>query len=191
MNYCSNCGEKIYTDDRFCGHCGTRIERPADNKQKSMREPHPDNKPHSSQKAKAETRDQKSSGGFLKTLLVISVLAACVYFAWPYISSDKSNTSSEAPKPSQDDLTEDRLTKADQYLYGVDVDPDSYEAFDLYQRAADDGNPEAMVQMYDYYSQGLWVPKDLAKAKRYLRKAADMGSLDAQWELEYLNSKDQ
>ncbi|WP_372649045.1 zinc-ribbon domain-containing protein [Draconibacterium sp.] len=82
-------------------------------------------------------------------------------------------------------------SSADKYRYGIDVDPDPYKAFDYYEKLVSKGDPNAMVRLADYYEQGIWVEKNTKKARELLKKAAENGSVQAEWELEYLqkNSK--
>lgn len=46
-----------------------------------------------------------------------------------------------------------------------------------------------MVELSDYYQQGIWIKKDAKKAKKLLQQAADAGSLEAKWQLEFLESQ--
>jgi TPR repeat protein len=46
-----------------------------------------------------------------------------------------------------------------------------------------------MVELADYYEQGIWVKKDSEKARQLLKKAADAGSIAAKWQLEFLESE--
>jgi len=78
---------------------------------------------------------------------------------------------------------------SDKYLYGIDVDPDPYKAFQLYEAMAGKGDVNAMVNLYEFYSEGIWVDRDIKKARALLEKAAANGSIEAEWELEYLKSK--
>lgn len=77
-------------------------------------------------------------------------------------------------------------SSADKYRYGIDVDPDPYKALDYYEHLVSKGDPNAMVQLADYYEQGIWVDKNTKKATELLKRAAENGSVQAEWELEYL-----
>ncbi|WP_319500203.1 zinc-ribbon domain-containing protein [uncultured Draconibacterium sp.] len=77
-------------------------------------------------------------------------------------------------------------SSADKYRYGIDVDPDPYKALDYYEHLVSKGDPNAMVQLADYYEQGIWVEKNTKKATELLKRAAEYGSVQADWELEYL-----
>jgi hypothetical protein len=50
------------------------------------------------------------------------------------------------------------------------------EAVRLYRRAADDGNPVAMVNLGNLYATGRGVPPSDAEAVAWYRKAAELGN---------------
>jgi len=59
-------------------------------------------------------------------------------------------------------------------------------AIALYQKQAGDGDAYAQLRLGEIYRDGEGVPKDLAKARDYLAKAAAQGNQDAQKELDQL-----
>ncbi len=75
---------------------------------------------------------------------------------------------------------------ADQYRYGVGVDGNQFKAFGLYKKAVNQGDVNAMVELSEYYEQGIWVKRDHEKSIQLLKKAAAAGSLSAKWQLEFL-----
>jgi RNA polymerase subunit RPABC4/transcription elongation factor Spt4 len=103
----------------------------------------------------------------------------------PEKKANKGVTNRSADKKLIDVNDENR---ADKYKYGIDVNNDQYKAFEIYEKLADKGDPDAMVHLSDYYEQGIWVKKDIKKAKKLLQQAAEKGSQAAEWQLEYLNS---
>ncbi len=56
-------------------------------------------------------------------------------------------------------------------------------AIALYQKQADTGDSSAQLRLGEIYRDGEGVPRDLAKARDYLAKAAAQGNQDAQKEL--------
>ena len=56
-------------------------------------------------------------------------------------------------------------------------------AIAFYQKQADAGDSYAQLRLGEIYRDGEGVPKDLAKARDYLAKAAAQGNQDAQKEL--------
>ena len=55
-----------------------------------------------------------------------------------------------------------------------------------YQQRADKGDPDAWLRLGEIYRDGDGVPKDAARAREYLAKAAAQGNQDAQKELDRL-----
>ncbi|WP_347839412.1 zinc-ribbon domain-containing protein [uncultured Draconibacterium sp.] len=97
----------------------------------------------------------------------------------------------QAARKNTVDLDPEDPNSADKYHFGVNVDPDPYKALDYYQQLVAKGDANAMVKLAEYYEQGIWVKKDKQKASELLKKAAELGAVEAQWELEYAqkNSK--
>ena len=54
------------------------------------------------------------------------------------------------------------------------------KAAELYQKAADQGNAKAQMNLGWLYENGQGVPKDLGKAAELYQKAADQGDAPAQ-----------
>lgn len=79
---------------------------------------------------------------------------------------------------------------ADQYRFGIGVTGNQHNAFELYKKAADQGDTDAMVELSEYYEQGIWVKRDHEKAIALLKKAADAGSVSAKWQLEFLKAEE-
>ena len=62
------------------------------------------------------------------------------------------------------------------YQNGNNVEyKDSHKAVELYEKAADLGNPQAQLSLGYCYLEGEGVLKDAAKAKEYFMMAADQG----------------
>ena len=59
------------------------------------------------------------------------------------------------------------------------------EAFPWYEKSAIGGCPDGMVALGYYYLWGRYVSKDIEKALNWFRKAAEVGSYNAQKELIY------
>lgn len=59
--------------------------------------------------------------------------------------------------------------------------PDLADAFRWFQKAADAGNAHAMVQVAQYYQDGVWVNKNDRVAQEWLGRAAKAGSAEAKW----------
>lgn len=60
---------------------------------------------------------------------------------------------------------------------------DHYRAFEWYRKAAEAGEPVAMLEMSHYYAEGVWVEANAAQAKHWLERAARGGNAEAQWQL--------
>jgi len=69
------------------------------------------------------------------------------------------------------------------YADGQGVPADMKKAFDLFNRAAKLGNPEAMVSAAAFYSAGEGVEKNMKAAFEWFRKAAEMNFSIAQFSL--------
>lgn len=66
---------------------------------------------------------------------------------------------------------------------GEGVPEDDEEAVRWYQRAAEQGHPESVVNLGLSYANGHGVPMDLAQATRWYRLTAEMGYARAQFNL--------
>lgn len=70
------------------------------------------------------------------------------------------------------------------YMLGVGgVEKDVKKAAELYRRAAEGGNVEAMESLAFCYSKGEGVPKDESLAVLWTKRAAEGGAVDAQYRL--------
>lgn len=65
------------------------------------------------------------------------------------------------------------------YHYGYGTEEDLKTAFDLYQKSADLGYGKGMELVGRFYSQGIYIPCDLEKAKYWLGKAMNSDDIDA------------
>lgn len=70
-----------------------------------------------------------------------------------------------------------------QFEKGQGVEANIEKAFELYERAARLGTPDAMFNVFRFYLTGKGVKADPEKAKTWLDKAAAAGSIDAKKEL--------
>ncbi len=61
--------------------------------------------------------------------------------------------------------------------------------FEWYQRAAEQGDVEAMAKMADYYFVGDEVPQSYEEAAKWYRKAAEQGNAGAQYHLGWMYMK--
>ena len=84
------------------------------------------------------------------------------------IETNTSNTE----KIKEKALKINNKTSVIKYQHGIGVQPNQYKAFELYQEAANKGDLNAMVELADYYQQGIWIQKDTKKAKKLLQQAA-------------------
>lgn len=78
------------------------------------------------------------------------------------------------------------ILKSNKYHYSeLNIAAEYYLSFDyskalpIYLKLSELGNTEAQSMLSGFYSQGLGIPKDDAKAIYWLEKAADLGSYDA------------
>lgn len=69
------------------------------------------------------------------------------------------------------------------YANGVGVDKNPNEAFKWYQKAADEGNVEAMKSLGDCYQKGMGVNKNLKEGFEWYQKAVNNGHIVAMFEL--------
>ncbi|MET1411520.1 tetratricopeptide repeat protein [Roseibium sp. HPY-6] len=89
-------------------------------------------------------------------------------------------------KAAADEYLAALLVLADMYDNGTGVARDSNEAFHLYQRAADLGDPDALASIGDYYMDGDQVDRDFAKARELYSRSLDAGNKEALLDLGYL-----
>lgn len=73
---------------------------------------------------------------------------------------------------------------AEHHQFGINTPIDHEKAIALYQ---EQNNVSAWVALADYYLQGVWLERDIKQAKRLLKRAVKQGSIEAQWQLEYLD----
>ena len=66
----------------------------------------------------------------------------------------------------------------DFYRTGLVVPKDGYKAFELYTKAATNGNAPAMVNLGASYEDGFGAPKDLKQAIYWYRQAASKGQVE-------------
>ncbi len=153
----------------------------------------------------SSTRKKKKrgfAGCLISALVIFAILAAGFFLIVNYandwfddITSGITQVEQEELEQALNEKKENRnllntkdTNSADKYHYGIDVEPDQLEAFKRYNTYAQQGDLNAMVKLSEYYEQGIWVEKNLQKARELLRQAAKEGSLEAQWELEYLEN---
>lgn len=60
---------------------------------------------------------------------------------------------------------------------------DHYRAFEWYRKAAEAGEPVAMLELSHYYAEGVWVESNATQSKQWLEKAARGGNAEAKWQL--------
>ena len=68
------------------------------------------------------------------------------------------------------------------YDQGKGVSKDLAVSFNWFLKSAKSGNPEGMSYVGDYYKYGLGgVEKNISEAKKWYKKAADLGNKSAEW----------
>ena len=72
------------------------------------------------------------------------------------------------------------------YEKGIDIKADMKAAASWFQRAADQGYPDALAALGELTQAGQGVPRDAAKAAELFRQAAEKGSVAGQYNLGYL-----
>jgi uncharacterized protein len=68
---------------------------------------------------------------------------------------------------------------AEVYENGWGVPQDCGKAYKWFQKAAEEGNTDAMIGLGRLHQQGLGVAQDHRKALQWFQKAADAGNTDA------------
>ena len=74
------------------------------------------------------------------------------------------------------------------YQYGLGVELDYGKAYDCFQRAAEQGDLQAMFNLGEYFREGKAQEKDLDKAAEWYRKALDAGYQPKEEEQEILKA---
>lgn len=72
------------------------------------------------------------------------------------------------------------------YEKGTGIQQDYNKAFELYQKAANSGHPQAQNNLASCYYFGMGVAKDVPMAKMYYEKAAAQGNENAKRNLSVL-----
>ena len=75
------------------------------------------------------------------------------------------------------------------YQYGIGVDQSDTEAFQWYQKAADQGYTPAQYSLGTLYAKGLGTRQNNKKAAKWFRAAADKGFTEAQNDLGLMYEK--
>ncbi len=93
-------------------------------------------------------------------MIVIAVLV--IWLAGWFSGESKTvhSNRSSAPQPQNEIVAKsdvDDKNLADKYRNGVGVEPDQYKAFELYEKLANNGDLDAMVELADYYEQEYGV----------------------------------
>lgn len=113
-----------------------------------------------------------------------------------YAIADRALQSKEFDTATENySLAEENLLKASElgsaeanyylgliYRYGVRL-MNKKKSLEMLEKAADAGYSEAQIECYRTYDQGLGVERNPDKARYWIEKAAESGSMDAQFEL--------
>src|SRR5262245_28782792 len=110
---------------------------------------------------------------------VLTSLLTCAATAQPTGKPD-------APKKANAPEAAEWFLKGNDYYQGGGVKRDYAEAIKWYRKAADKGNPFAMIHLGRMHEDGLGVPKDEKAAVRWYRKAADKGDAVGMGSLGYM-----
>lgn len=81
--------------------------------------------------------------------------------------------------------------EAEKYHYGIGVKVNHAKSLTLYKRAKREGDTHALMALAAYYEEGVWVKRDLTKAKSLLQEAVKKGYVEAKWQLEFLENEEQ
>lgn len=196
-NTCYGCGYVATDDEKYCPECRNALPFNDTAKGNVKLQPMPSN-----QKIGRPDVETKKGGIFRTlgkiTLWIVAILivaATMLYFIGDNISDGEKPSNNQQVKDQIEAYEKNKKVldisdenSADKYRYGIDVTSDQYEAFERYKIFAENGDLNAMISLSEYYQQGIWVKKDSKKAKELLEKAAEEGSLEAEWQLEYLES---
>ena len=106
----------------------------------------------------------------LKFFRVVAVVAFALTL--PSLSLPASEAQEKKAAETAEEATQ--LIEANEYK----------AAFPLFQKAAKQGNPEAMVGLAFFYEIGCVVPQDFGEAEKWYRQAAKLGSAEAKETLE-------
>jgi ribosomal protein S27AE len=200
---CSACGYVATDDEKYCPECGNALQfnSSTNRNQQPISPTQKVDRAEVKKGAVGVVKTKKS--GILRTLGKVTLWISGVLIIATTIFYLIGDNISDAEKSSHDQQVQNQLdayeenkkvldisdeNSADKYRYGIDVTSDQYEAFERYKVFAENGDLNAMISLSEYYEQGIWVKKDRKKAKGLLEKAAKAGSLEAEWQLEYLES---
>lgn len=206
-NNCPKCNTPFEKNEKFCAECGTSLNQSSSKKvqiQQKKQVQKRKSKPTSTLKQNPPKKKKKGSVlktlgkivlGFIAFVIVGSIILYNLDDDWESTTTsqeeivDYPNNVTETTTKRDKVIDSNDENSAEQYRYGIGIQPNQYKAFDLYKEAANKGDLDAMVELSDYYEQGIWVKKDTKKAKKLLQKAANTGSLAAKWQLEFLESE--
>lgn len=206
-NNCPKCNRPFEKDEKFCVECGTPINEITQKNSDIQEQTQQSTISKSIQPPKKKKRSFFGCLGRI-LLFIITILIIGIVIIWnlpdDYFDESNGNTTNsiEIENKTNSDETSINSNKienkktldinddsaADKYRNGIDVEPDQYKAFELYEKLAKKGDLNAMVALADYYEQGIWVKKDSKKAIKLLQQATEKGSLAAKWQLEFLQS---
>ncbi|MGC9659562.1 hypothetical protein BFR77_08900 [Acinetobacter pittii] len=120
-------------------------------------------------------------------LFIIALLVGCSSFH----SSQNSEFENLKSAAEQGDIRA-QSQMGDAYLFGeYDLNVDYKQAFNWYQKAADQSDAKSQYNLAIMYLNGYGVKKDLSKSVEYYRKSALQGDADSQLQLgiRYLNGE--
>lgn len=64
-----------------------------------------------------------------------------------------------------------RLVEANEYIYGINREPNPYYGIEIYHEEANQGDATAACYLGHVYEEGVLLPKDLIKSSKYYQKA--------------------
>lgn len=88
---------------------------------------------------------------------------------------DKLKTLSLLDEDVQQKLAEAFVLKGYMLADGFEGHPNVAEAINFFKEASEQGNPDAMFELYIYYATGNGVPQDDSEAYRHIAMAAEKG----------------